>query len=137
MDEHTPTGAERELYRGTPIPLPTNYFGELASIPPPKRLGETPNTPLTPEQLACALYEGTPHLMNLAENLARQHGQAEALCPFDLQGQEVKDFWIRIANQLIYHAQQWLPNEGSACRMTDAEVERLRELSRGLHADAP
>jgi len=94
------------------------------------RLAAKPRTDkLDVEELACALYEGTPHVHNLAEKLARQHGEADALTFFDLQGELVKSFWVGIAQQLIDHASQWKKNEGSNCVLSDAEVQRLRELS--------
>jgi hypothetical protein len=46
---------------------------------------------LTLSQLAEALYEGTPHLQNLAEKLARQHGKAGALSFFGLMGDDVQN----------------------------------------------
>ena len=81
---------------------------------------------LTVEELACALYAGTPHLANLAEKLARQHGRAEALTFFDLMGPDVQAFWVHIAQELIDHASEWLPNEGSGCVLSARELERLR-----------
>lgn len=85
---------------------------------------------LTRDELACALYEGTPHVQNLAEKLARQHGQAGALTFFDMMGPEVQNFWKGIADQLIDHAEKWLPNDGSACVLDPAELKRLQALPR-------
>lgn len=85
---------------------------------------------LTVRQLACALYEGTPHLQNLAEKLARQHGHAGALTFFDMMGDDVQNFWMGIAKQLIDHAKEWQPNEGSCCVLSNKERQRLKELPR-------
>ena len=98
----------------------TNYLGQLRA----KRPGDQ----LTVEELACALYEGTPHLQNLAETLARQHGQASALCFFDMTGASLRAFWIDIARQLIEHSSHWVANEGSGCLLDDAEAGRLAGL---------
>lgn len=88
---------------------------------------------LTVAQLAEALYEGTPHLQNLAETLARQHGSAEALAPFPLMGPTVINFWMTIAQQLIDHASMWNPNQGSACDLNEEEMTRLKQLP--MHPD--
>lgn len=85
---------------------------------------------LTVEELACALYEGTPHLANLAEKLARQHGQAGALSFYDMMGEDVQNFWRGIARQLIDHASHWKPNQGSACVLDEQERARLAALPR-------
>lgn len=85
---------------------------------------------LTVDQLAESLYEGTPHLVNLAEKLARQHGQADALSFYKLMGDDVQNFWRGIAKQLIDHASHWLPNEGSGCVLDDQEAKRLMALPR-------
>lgn len=85
---------------------------------------------LTVDQLAEALYEGTPHLQNLAEKLAIQHGNAEALSFYELMGDDVKNFWRGIAKQLIDHAAQWEPNQGSTCILSDQERARLKALPR-------
>ena len=85
---------------------------------------------LTRDELACALYEGTPHLQNLAETLACQHGQAIALTFFDMMGPEVQNFWKLIADQLIEHASQWQKNEGGGCRLNPEEHKRLGKLPR-------
>lgn len=87
---------------------------------------------LTLDELACALYEGKFQLGNLAENLARQHGKAEALTFYGMMGQDVQNFWRGIAKQLIDHAKEWQANEGSACVLSGRENERLRELPRVL-----
>lgn len=88
------------------------------------------NAKLTIDQLAEALYEGTPHLQNLAEKLARQHGSAGALTFYGLTSEDVRNFWRGIAKQLIDHAAQWQPNQGSACILSDAERARLRAMPR-------
>lgn len=85
---------------------------------------------LTVEELACALYEGTPHLQNLAEKLARQHGKAGALSFYDMMGDNIQNFYRGIAKQLIDHASHWLPNEGSGCVLDDEERARLKALPR-------
>ena len=85
---------------------------------------------LTLDELACALYEGSPHVQNLAEKLARTHGQAQALTFYDMMGDDVQNFWRGIAKQLIDHAKEWLPNEGSACRLSEREQQRLFRLPR-------
>jgi hypothetical protein len=85
---------------------------------------------LTRDQLACALYEGLPHLQNLAEKLARQHGKASALTFFDLMDEHEQNFWKLIADQLIEHASKWQPNKGSACSLDPAEYEWLKNLPR-------
>lgn len=94
-----------------------------------------PNDPpkLTVAQLAEALYEGTPHLQNLAETLARQHGKAEALAPFPMMGPTVINFWMTIAQQLIDHSSQWIENNGSACDLEHDEYNRLKQLP--MHPD--
>lgn len=85
---------------------------------------------LTVDQLAEALYEGTPHLQNLAEKLARQYGKAGALSFYGLMGPNVRNFWRGIAKQLIEHAAEWEANQGCACVLSDRERERLRNLPR-------
>lgn len=85
-----------------------------------------PDAILTVDQLAEALYEGTPHLQNLAEKLARQHGKAEALCFFQMQADFVKEFWRDIAQQLINHAKEWEVNDGSCCILSQKEIVRLK-----------
>lgn len=86
---------------------------------------------LTVKQLAEALYEGTPHLHNLAETLARQHGnECQALTFFSMMGEDVQNFWLGIAQQLVDHAKEWQPNEGSSCRLSEKESKRIHELPR-------
>lgn len=86
---------------------------------------------LTVKQLAEVMYEGTHHVQNLAEKLARQHGTGvQALTFFGMMGEDVQNFWMGIAQQLIDHAKEWQPNQGSACILSDKEMQRLRELPR-------
>lgn len=85
---------------------------------------------LEPIQLAESLYEGTPHLQNLAETLARNHGKAGALTFFANMGEQVQNFWLTIAQQLINHASEWEENEGSGCCLSDKEMKRLKLLPR-------
>jgi hypothetical protein len=85
---------------------------------------------LTVDQLAEALYEGTPHLQNLAEKLARQHGHAGALTFYGLMGDDVRNFWRGIAKQLIDHATEWQGNQGSGCVLSERERVRLSTLPR-------
>lgn len=85
---------------------------------------------LTVEQLAEALYEGTPHLQNLAEKLARQHGKAGALSFYGMMGDDVQNFWRGIAKQIIDHAAEWEPNSGSSCMLSERERARLAALPR-------
>jgi hypothetical protein len=85
---------------------------------------------LTIDQLAEALYEGTPHLQNLAEKLARHHGQAQALSFYGLMGDDVRNFWRGIAKQLIDHAAEWEKNLGSSCVLSEQEQARLKALPR-------
>jgi len=89
-----------------------------------------PNAKLTISQLAEALFEGTPHLQNLAEKLARQHGQAGALTFFHMMGEDIRNFYMGIAQQLIDHAASWQPNDGSACICSEEERKRLVMLPR-------
>lgn len=84
---------------------------------------------LTIAQLAEQLYEGRG-LQNLAEELARMYGQAEALSFYSLMGDDVQNFWRGIAKQLIDHASEWELNQGSSCMLSDRESKRLRELPR-------
>jgi len=90
-----------------------------------KKADETLNV----DELACALYEGTPHLQNLAEKLARQHGKAGALSFYDMMGSPTRAFWRSIAKQLIEHSRHWLENEGSCCILDQQEQERLNKLT--------
>jgi len=85
---------------------------------------------LTVRQLAEAMYEGTPHVQNLAEKLARQHGKAGALTFFGMMGNDVQNFWMGIAQQLIDHAKEWEPNDGCACVLSEKERMRLKTLPR-------
>lgn len=87
-------------------------------------------TKLDVEELAEALYEGTPHLHNLAEKLARHHGKAGALSFYAMMGDDIQNFWRGIAKQLIDHAKEWQPNEGSACVLSDRESARIAALPR-------
>ncbi|HUV05822.1 MAG TPA: hypothetical protein VMX94_12025 [Armatimonadota bacterium] len=89
---------------------------------------KAPEDKLTVDELAQALYEGTPHVQNLAEKLARQHGQAGALTFYQLMGAEVQAFWQHIAQEVIDHAREWLPNDGCCCMLSEREVERLKQL---------
>ena len=91
---------------------------------------KNPGEKLNIDELACALYEGTPHLQNLAETLARTHGKAGALSFFDLMGPDVRNFWKGIAKQLIEHSREWRENQGSACVLSEREGERLKTLPR-------
>jgi len=88
------------------------------------------NQELTVKQLAEAIYEGTPHVQNLAEKLARQHGKAGALSFFDMMGDDIQNFYMQIAQQLIDHAKEWEENQGSACVLSKKESERLSKLPR-------
>ena|SRR6185312_3004719 len=89
------------------------------------------NAKLTVKQLAEALYEGTPHLQNLAEKLARQHGQrCQALTFFGMMGEDIQNFWMGIAQQIIDHAKEWRANQGSGCILSEAEHQRLENLPR-------
>src|ERR1700678_781629 len=81
-------------------------------------------------ELACAIYEGMPQLSNLAEGLARNYGKAGALAFFDMMGEDVRNFYMGIAEQLISHAKEWEKNEGSACCLSKREQERLKSLPR-------
>jgi hypothetical protein len=85
---------------------------------------------LTVGELACAIYEGMPHVQNLAEKLARQHSGAGALTWFDMNYPEVKNFYVHIAQQLIDHAQGWKPNQSGGCELTDEGLEKLKALPR-------
>ena len=85
---------------------------------------------LTVDELAEALYEGTPHLTNLAEKLARQHGNAGALSFYHFMGKNVQAFWLDIAQQLIDHASEWKVNKGSGCDLSDREYKRLERLGK-------
>lgn len=78
--------------------------------------------------LAEALYEGTPHLRNLAEKLAREHGKADAITFFNMAAVHVQNFWCNIAQQLIDHASKWEENQGSGCVLAAEETVRLMKL---------
>ncbi len=88
------------------------------------------NAKLTTDQLAEALYEGMPHLQNLAEKLARHHGQASALTFYGMMGDDVQNFWRGMAQQMIDHASEWEPNVGSGCTLSQRERARLKALPR-------
>ena len=88
------------------------------------------NAKLTVDQLAEALYEGTPHLANLAEKLARQHGKAGALTFYSMMSEDVRNFWRQLAQQMITHAAEWEANQGSACILSNRERVRLAQLPR-------
>jgi len=86
---------------------------------------------LSVTELAEALFEGTPHLQNLAEKLARQHGKAGALSFFNMMGEDVQNFWMGIAQQLIDHSKEWSKNTSSgSCNLSSKEWRRLRKLPR-------
>ncbi len=102
--------------------MTTNVFESLTA--------KSHHAKLTTDELACALFEGMPHLQNLAENLARQHSKAGALAFYDMMGDDVQNFWRGIAKQLIEHASQWRENEGSACVLGEYERVRLSYLPR-------
>ena len=99
-----------------------NYLQAVASKKPPAKLSV--------EELACALYEGMPQLSNLAENMARQYGKAGALTFFDMMGEDVQNFWMGIAKQIIDHSREWEKNDGCACVLSKRERERLASLPR-------
>lgn len=113
-----------------PEPVQFNYKPEGLML-------RKPGDKLTVDELAEALYEGTPHLRNLAETLARQHGKADALSFYTFMGPSVQGFWKRIAQQLIDHAKEWQPNEGSGCVLSEREMKRLQALNAGEEPDAP
>jgi len=85
----------------------------------------------TIDSLANALYEGTPDVQNLAENCARQFGEAEALSWFSMMGEDIQFFWKDIARQIIEHSKEWQKNEGCTCVLSDKEHKRLKELREG------
>ena|ERR1035437_3852399 len=87
-----------------------------------------PAEELTIAELACALYEGTQHVQNMAEKLARQHSGAGALTFFDMNYPEVKNFWAHIATQIIEHSKGWKPNQSGGCELLPVELERLKKL---------
>ena len=71
------------------------------------------DTSFTRESLAIALYEGTPHLSNLAEKMARQFGKAEAIPFYSMTSQEIRNFWLSIADQIIEHSRHYKHNDFS------------------------
>lgn len=88
---------------------------------------------LTIDQLAEALYEGSPHLSNLAETLARQHSTGCLSFSFySLMGEDVQNFWRGIAKQLINHSKEWRANQGCICILSEEESARLKDLPRVL-----
>jgi hypothetical protein len=88
------------------------------------------DTPFDPEvrEIAEGLYEGTSVSTNLAEQMARRFGKAQALTFFGLMSPEVQAFWCRIAQQIVDHSKEWQPNDGSACVLSERETYRLRAL---------
>ena len=80
------------------------------------------------DSLARALYEGLPTLANLAEEMARQHGKAEALIFYEMMGEDVQFFWKDIARQIIDHSAEWQKNTGCACALSGKESQRLKKL---------
>lgn len=98
------------------------YLGQLAK--------KKPGDKLTVGELACAMYEGSPHVQNLAEVTARNYSKAEALTFFDMMGPDVQNFWKGIAHQIIEHSKEYEKNEGSACRLSQKEMDRLKALPR-------
>lgn len=80
------------------------------------------------ESLANALYEGLPTLQNLAEEMARQYGKAEALTWFKMMGDDVQFFWKDIARQIIEHSKEWEKNVGCSCGLSKKETQRLQKL---------
>jgi hypothetical protein len=99
----------------------------MSFIPPVKKPSDAK---LTVDELANCLYEGTPHLQNLAEKLARQHGKAGALSFYGLMGADVQNFWRGIAKQIIDHSKEWEENNGSCCVLSERERNRLKDLPR-------
>ena len=81
---------------------------------------------LNTKELAEALYEGTPHLQNLAEKLARHYSGAGALCFYSQQYPEVKKFYEKIAQMLIDHACGWEPRQSGGCELKPNELQRLK-----------
>lgn len=99
-------------------------IGKIVSVPTDQ------NAKLTVDQLALAMYEGYPHVQNLAEKLARTYGKAEALSFYNLMGDDIQNFWRGIAKQLIDHAKCWQGNDGCACVLDRVEQARLAALPR-------
>lgn len=85
---------------------------------------------LTVKQLAEALYEGTPHLQNLAETMARQHGQVGGLTWFAMMPEDVQNYFFHIAQQLIDFGKGWTKNEHSATVLTPEFKKLIAELPR-------
>lgn len=85
---------------------------------------------LSVRELAEAMYEGTQHVQNLAEKLARQHSGAGALSFFGMMGPDVQNFWMGIAQQIIDHSKGWQPHQSGGCEMTEQEYKRLKALPR-------
>lgn len=81
-------------------------FGKLMSM--------SREAPLSREMLAQALYEGTPHLINLAEKMARQYGKADAIPFYAMTSDKIREFWLSIADQIIEHSKHYGPNNGSS-----------------------
>ncbi len=108
----------------------SNSFNNPFNSPFATLMNKKPGEKLTLDELACALYEGTSHLQNLAETLARQHGKAGALAFFGMMGEDIQNFYRGIAKQLIDHAKEWEENQGSGCVLSKPESERLKNLPR-------
>ena len=85
---------------------------------------------LTVDQLAEALYEGLPHLQNLAEKLARQHGQAQALTFYGMNSDDVRNFWRGIAKQRRLPSRLQLGSRGSLLLLVPVRI--LVSPRRGL-----
>ena len=103
--------------------ISTNYLKAVSQKDP--QTGE-----LTVGELACAIYEGMPHVQNLAEKMARQHGKADALTWFDMMGEDVQNYFFHIAQQLIDFGKGWQENNGSCCVSTEELRQKLKELPR-------
>lgn len=82
----------------------------------------------TIDSLAEALYEGTPQLNSLAENMAIQYGKANALSYFSFMSDEVQFFWKDIARQIIRHSSQWESSDKEIYILSDRERLYLRAL---------
>ncbi len=80
--------------------------------------------------LARALYEGSPTLLNLAENMARQYGRARKLFFFNMMEEDVQFFWKDIARQIIDHSKEWQTHDG-ICILSEKERIRLKKLQHG------
>jgi hypothetical protein len=93
--------------------------------------------PLTVEELAEALYEGSPEVANLAEECARKYGTAGALSFYHMMGDDVQNFWRGIASQIIEHSREWKPNDGCCCILSRRERARLKTLPRIPETPAP